>query len=74
MEQFINLMAEIMEVEPEEIGSGTEFREATEFDSMMGYSMICMVEEEYGKEITVDQFLECKTIHDLYTAATAEGK
>lgn len=66
MEKFLELMAEIMEVEPGEISMETEFRDACDFDSMMGFSMICAMEEEYGKRITVDQFLASKTLGALY--------
>lgn len=66
MDKFLELMAEIMEVEPEEISLETEFRTACDFDSMMGFSMICVMEEEYGKRITVEQFLASKTLGALY--------
>lgn len=66
MENFIELMAEILEVEPNEISLDTDFREDCDFDSLKGFSMICILEEEYNKTITVPQFLECKTIGDLF--------
>lgn len=66
MEKFIELMAEILEVEPNEISLDTDFREDCDFDSLKGFSMICTLEEEYNKTITVPQFLECKTIGDLF--------
>ena len=66
MEQFLEFMAEILEVEPSEITLNTDFREDCDFDSMKGFSMICTIEEEYGKTITVAQFLNCKTLGDLF--------
>lgn len=66
MEDFIEKIAEIMEVEGSSITLNTIFRQACEFDSMMGFMMICMIEEEYGKRISVKDFLACKTIGDLY--------
>lgn len=66
MVDFIEKMAEIMEVEAEELSSDTVFREACEFDSMMGFSMICMIEDDYSKRISVEEFLDCKTISDLF--------
>ena len=62
-------MAEIMNVAPEEINETTRFREACMFDSLMGFAMICALEEEYEAPITVDQFLACQTIGDLWRYA-----
>lgn len=66
MEKFIELMAEIMEVDAEGLSPETDFREACDFDSLKGFSMICMIEEEYAKTVTVDQFLEARTIGALF--------
>lgn len=66
MEQFLELIAEILEVEPEEISLGTDFRKECDFDSLKGFSMICMIEEEYGKTVSVETFLKCRTLGDLY--------
>lgn len=66
MEQFLEFMAEILEVESSDISLNTDFREDCDFDSMKGFAMICTIEEEYGKTITVPQFLNCKTLGDLF--------
>ena len=66
MERFLELMAEILEVEPSNISLNTNFREDCDFDSLKGFSMICTLEEEYEKKITVSQFLKCKTLGDLF--------
>lgn len=66
MDNFLELMAEIMEVDADSISAETEFREACDFDSLMGFSMICMIEEEYGAVVAVDQFRASKTIGDLF--------
>lgn len=66
MEEFIEKMAEIMEVEPNELTAESEFRSACDFDSLMGFSMICMMEDEYGKRISVEDFMKSKTIKNLY--------
>ena len=73
MEQFLELIAEAMEVEPEEISMDTAFREEVEdFSSLMGFSMIVMMEDEYGVQVTVEEFLDCKTIGDLYKKCIKE--
>lgn len=72
MEQFMELMAEIFEVEEKTLSETTVFREEVEdFSSLMGFSILVMMEEDYGRKMSVEQFLECKTIGDLYRFATA---
>lgn len=66
MDKFLELVAEIFEVEPEEISMSTAFRELEGFGSMVSFSLIIMMEDEYGVAISVDEFLKCKTIGDLY--------
>lgn len=66
MDKFLELVAEIFEVEPEEITMDTVFRELEGFCSMVGFSLIIMMEDEYGVAVSVDEFLKCKTIGDLY--------
>ena len=67
MEKFIELVAEVFEAEPEGITMDTVFREEIEgFCSLVGFSLIVMMEDEYGVQVSVDEFLECKTVGDLY--------
>lgn len=66
MQQFLELVAEIFEIEPEEITMDTVFRDLEDFSSMVGFSLIIMMEDEYGIKVSVDEFMECNTIGDLY--------
>ena len=73
MEQFLELAAEVFEVEPDEISMDTDFREEIDgFSSMVGFSLIVMMEDEYGVKVSVDEFLQCKTIGDLYRKCVKE--
>ena len=73
MERFLKLAAEVFEVEPEEITMDTVFREEIEdFSSLVGFSLIVMMEDEYGVRVPVEEFLECKTIGDLYRKCIKE--
>lgn len=73
MEQFLELVAEVFEVEPDEISMNTDFREEIEgFSSMVGFSLIVMMEDEYGVKVSVDDFLQCKTVGDLYRKCVKE--
>ena len=72
MDDFIELVAEVFEVEPEEVSMETEFRtELPDFSSMVGFSLIVMMEDEYGVRVSVEDFLQCKTVGDLYARVSA---
>ena len=67
MEQFLELVAEVFDVDPEEISMETVFRDdIKDFSSLMGFSLIVMMEDEYGVKLPVDEFVKCKTVGDLY--------
>lgn len=73
MEKFLELTAEIFEVEPEDITMDTVFREEIEdFCSLMGFSLIVMMEDEYGVKVSVEEFLKCETVGDLYKKCMQE--
>ena len=66
MDKFIELVAEVFEVEPDDITKDKLFREIDGFSSLVGFSLIVMMEDEYGVRVPVEEFIECKTIEDLY--------
>lgn len=67
METFIEQVAEVFEVEPEEITMDTVFREEIDgYSSLVGFSLIVMMEDEYGVRVPVEELLKCKTVGDLY--------
>jgi len=66
--EFLDKMAMILEVEPAEISLETSFRNDVPYwDSLKGFGMIVILEEDYGKKITVEEFLECHTLGDLFS-------
>jgi len=73
MEKFLELVAEVFEVEPEEVKMESDFREdLPDFSSMVGFSLLVMMEDEYGIRVPVEEFLECKTVEDLYKKCVKE--
>lgn len=44
----------------------TVFRDLEDFSSLVGFSLIVMMEDEYGVKVSVDEFMECETIDDLF--------
>jgi acyl carrier protein len=58
--QYID--ADTFEMHPE-----TEFRQVGSWDSLTGMAVLFMVKDEYGVDITVENFREMKTVNDVYT-------
>jgi len=67
MEQrLLENMAEILEVDVKELTLKTAFRdERFQWDSLKGYALLIMLEEEFNARITIAEFLEAETIGDL---------
>ncbi|MDF2657017.1 MAG: hypothetical protein K0R19_3491 [Bacillota bacterium] len=67
MEQrLLENMAEILEVEAEELTLDTEFRDDRFcWDSLKGYAVLVMLEEEFDAQVTVNDFLKASRIQDL---------
>ncbi len=63
MEEFLPKIAEILEVES--VTPDFKFREIDEWDSLKGFSIIVLMEQDYGKEMSVEEFLKCDTVGDL---------
>ena len=66
MQDFLDEMAEILEMESEAITLDTRFRDVPDWGSMMGFSIIVMIENEYHIKISVPEFLEMNTVGDIY--------
>lgn len=66
MQKFLEMVTEVFEIEPNVITMETVFRDLDDFSSLVGFSLLVMMEEEYGVKVTVDEFMKCNTIGDLY--------
>ena len=72
MQDFLNEMADILEIDPETITLDTQFRDVPDWGSMMGFSIIVMVENEYHIKISVPEFLEMNTVGDIYARISSK--
>jgi len=63
MKEFMQKIAEILEVGS--VSQDFKFRSIDEWDSLKGFSIIVLIESDYGKEMPVETFLACETIEDL---------
>lgn len=70
MDEFCGKIAEILEVDT--IGPDDKFREAGEYwDSMMGFSILVMIDNDYNVHLEENEFLDCKTVRDLFDRISA---
>lgn len=66
MKKFIYEISEILEVDEEKISMDSNFRDDfADWDSMKGFAIICLLEDEYDIKLSVDEFLDCITLKDL---------
>lgn len=63
MNEFLVKVAEILEVDS--VVPEFEFRTVDDWDSMKGFSLIVLLESDYGKQMSVEAFLNCKTVAQL---------
>lgn len=67
IKEFIeNFAAEFEMTEPEEFTENTKYRELEEWDSVMGLSIIGMVNNTYGVKVTGEEIRNACTIKGLY--------
>ena len=68
--QFIAEVAEVIEAAPKVLSLESDFREAADFwSSLVGFALLTFMEERYGAALSVDDFIACQTIEDLYSKA-----
>jgi acyl carrier protein len=66
MERFIEIMAEILEVEESVIQFTGEFRDFESWDSLAQLSFLALAEDDYNISLSNSQLQEAKTFNDLY--------
>ena len=73
LDEFINLFAEQFDdTDASEFSSSTVFHELDEWSSLIGLSIIAMVDEEFGVVLKGDEMRNAVTIEDLYKIITAK--
>ena len=66
MQDFINFVAKVMEVDPIELSGDTSYGQHEKWDSIMHMRLVMEIEDEYNKEIPIDEIPNIKTIKDFY--------
>lgn len=64
MNAFYEGLAEILEVEADEISPVTELEESV-WDSLAVVSTIALIDEEFNLQISADSLAECRTVGDI---------
>ena len=64
--KFLEFVADIMEVEVEEISMETEYKVFDKWDSLMMMNLIMEVEDEYEASIPLESAGKIKTLKDLF--------
>ena len=67
LQEFIKKFAELFdETDVSEFKADAEFRDFNDWGSMVGLSVIAMIDDEYGVTINVEDFKKAKTIEALF--------
>lgn len=61
----IELLADLFEVEPEEIVAEQKLDQFEPWDSMSKLSLIVLMDDEFGKKLTGEQILQFATLGDI---------
>lgn len=72
LEEFVSLFAEQFdEIDPSEITANTVFHDLDEWSSLIGLSIIAMVDEEFEVALKGDDVRSSITVEDLYNKVLA---
>lgn len=64
-QEFLNLLIEELEIE-EQVEMASNFRELEDWSSLMGFSLLACLEENFNKNMSVDEFLKINTFEEIY--------
>ena len=71
MQLFLERIAEILEVPS--VTPEFAFRAAPGWSSLMGFSLIILLEQQYHVRLTVEDFMKLETVTDLARAAGVDA-
>ena len=67
MQEFLDRVAEVLEVP--EIGADDEFRSVPMWGSLMGFGLIVMIGQKYGRRVAAADIIAARTVADLASLA-----
>ena len=66
MNEFLDKMSQILEAP---VSLNIPFRELEDYSSLKGFGILVTLENDYNREMNIDEFLTMSTIGDLAAAA-----
>lgn len=73
LDEFVQLFAELFDdTDPSEITATTVFHDLDEWSSLIGLSVIAMVDEEFDVALKGDDVKNAVTVEDLYNNVIAK--
>lgn len=67
LNEFVtNFADQFDETDPAEINAGTNFRDLEEWSSLVGLSVIAMIDEEYDVTLRGDDMRKANTVEELF--------
>jgi len=66
MNEFLEFVADVMDVDISDINMETTYKEFSKWDSLMMMTLVMELEEEYDASISIDEIGKVHTLGDLY--------
>lgn len=63
--EFLERLSDVLETP---VTLETRFRDVGNWSSLMGFGILVTLENDFGRRMTVDEFLACQTVGDLWTS------
>ena len=63
LQTFLDRLAEVLEVPS--IGPADDFRAVPMWSSLVGFSVLVMLEQSYGRRVEMSAFMSARTVRDL---------
>ena len=74
LEEFVELFGELFDdIDVSGFTPGTDFRDNDEWSSLIGLSVIAMVDDEFDVTLVGDDIKNSKTIADIYNRIIAKA-
>lgn len=70
IEEFIPVLADMMEADAADIQSDTEYQELEEWSSVTAMTLIAFAKTQFGKTITGQAIRRAKTVEELFSLIT----
>lgn len=70
IEEFIPILATMMEADAADIEPDTEYQELEEWSSVTAMTLIAFAKTQFGKTVTGQAIRHAKTVEELFTLIT----